>query len=116
MQEQFSLGSTFSCVGIMRFDWRCVSLYLREAESSFKLSCFVCTPFLLELPSSLCANDTVLCTGEHMTEDELARCLTTLLGKHPGGGGSEPDTYDPSGTGLAFHTAQKQDRFNSQTE
>ncbi|KFO75804.1 WD repeat-containing protein 66, partial [Cuculus canorus] len=35
--------------------------------------------------------------GEHMTEDELARCLTTLMGKHPGGEGSEPDTYDPSG-------------------
>jgi len=50
-----------------------------------------------------------------MTEDELAQCLTTLMGRRPGGGESELDTYDPSGTGLAFHTAQKQDRFNSQT-
>ncbi|NWY53953.1 CF251 protein, partial [Chionis minor] len=37
------------------------------------------------------------CRGEHMTEDELAWCLTTLMGKRPGEGGSEPDTYDPSG-------------------
>lgn len=51
-----------------------------------------------------------------MTEDELAQCLTTLLGSRAGGGGPEPDTYDPSGTGLVFRTAQKQDRFNSQTK
>ncbi|KFQ24606.1 WD repeat-containing protein 66, partial [Mesitornis unicolor] len=35
--------------------------------------------------------------GEHMTEDELALCLTTLMGKHSAGGGSEPDTGHPSG-------------------
>lgn len=48
-----------------------------------------------------------------MTEDELALCLTTLLGKHPGREGSEPDT---SGTALTFHAAQKQDHFDSQIE
>ncbi|XP_075291060.1 cilia- and flagella-associated protein 251 [Opisthocomus hoazin] len=37
------------------------------------------------------------CRGEHMTEDELAQCLTTLMGRRPGGGESELDTYDPSG-------------------
>ncbi|NXX44238.1 CF251 protein, partial [Tricholaema leucomelas] len=35
--------------------------------------------------------------GEHMTADELAQCLTTLLGRCPGGEGSELDAYDPSG-------------------
>ncbi|OPJ75032.1 WD repeat-containing protein 66 isoform B [Patagioenas fasciata monilis] len=39
----------------------------------------------------------LLCTGEHMTEDELAQCLITLLGNRPGGGGSEPDTSDLAG-------------------
>ncbi|NXA03971.1 CF251 protein, partial [Sapayoa aenigma] len=37
------------------------------------------------------------CRGERMTEDELAQCLTTLLSRRRGRGGSEPDTYDPSG-------------------
>lgn len=50
-----------------------------------------------------------------MTEDELAQCLITLLGNRPGGGGSEPDTPDLAGTASAFHAAQKQDRFSSQT-
>ncbi|NWX52156.1 CF251 protein, partial [Steatornis caripensis] len=45
--------------------------------------------------------------GECMTEDELAQCLTFLMGRHPGGAGSEPETYDCSGTGSASHTAQK---------
>ncbi|NXI45746.1 CF251 protein, partial [Galbula dea] len=35
--------------------------------------------------------------GEHMTEDELAWCLTTLLGRQPAGGGSQSDPYNPSG-------------------
>lgn len=57
-----------------------------------------------------------VCTGEQMTEDELAECLITLLGRRPRKEGSEVDTYPPTGTGLAFHTAQKQDCSNSQME
>uniref|UniRef100_A0A8C4KG82 Uncharacterized protein n=1 Tax=Dromaius novaehollandiae TaxID=8790 RepID=A0A8C4KG82_DRONO len=35
--------------------------------------------------------------GEHMTEEELAACLTTLLGMNPEGGTAEPGTCDTSG-------------------
>ncbi|KAL8180112.1 UNVERIFIED_CONTAM: hypothetical protein K2H54_007121 [Gekko kuhli] len=35
--------------------------------------------------------------GEHFTEEELAECLTTLLGMNPEGGSSEGVTYDPAG-------------------
>uniref|UniRef100_A0A6J0UK01 Cilia- and flagella-associated protein 251 n=1 Tax=Pogona vitticeps TaxID=103695 RepID=A0A6J0UK01_9SAUR len=35
--------------------------------------------------------------GEHLTEDELAEHLTTLLGVNPEGGRSEAGTYDPTG-------------------
>ncbi|NXG76599.1 CF251 protein, partial [Baryphthengus martii] len=37
------------------------------------------------------------CRGEHMTEAELARCLTTLLVRRPAGGGAALATCDPSG-------------------
>ncbi|XP_062446338.1 cilia- and flagella-associated protein 251 [Rhea pennata] len=37
------------------------------------------------------------CRGEHMTEEELAICLTTLLGMNPEGGISELGTCDTSG-------------------
>ncbi|XP_054851852.1 cilia- and flagella-associated protein 251 [Eublepharis macularius] len=35
--------------------------------------------------------------GEHFTEEELAECLTTLLGMNPEGGCSEAGTFDPTG-------------------
>ncbi|XP_042721751.1 cilia- and flagella-associated protein 251 [Lagopus leucura] len=37
------------------------------------------------------------CRGEHMMEDELALCLSALLGTHPMGGRSDLDVRDPSG-------------------
>uniref|UniRef100_A0A803YMV6 Cilia- and flagella-associated protein 251 n=1 Tax=Meleagris gallopavo TaxID=9103 RepID=A0A803YMV6_MELGA len=37
------------------------------------------------------------CRGEHMMEDELALCLSALLGRHPMGGRSDLDVCDPSG-------------------
>lgn len=33
-----------------------------------------------------------------MMEDELALCLSALLGRHPMGGRSDLDVRDPSGT------------------
>jgi len=44
-----------------------------------------------------------------MMEDELALCLSALLGRHPTGGRSDLDMCDPSGMKLAFRTAQRQD-------
>ncbi|KAH0625607.1 hypothetical protein JD844_015192 [Phrynosoma platyrhinos] len=38
--------------------------------------------------------------GEHMTEEELAECLTTLLGVNPEGGRAEVGTYDPTGADV----------------
>ncbi|XP_069475694.1 cilia- and flagella-associated protein 251 [Ambystoma mexicanum] len=38
--------------------------------------------------------------GEHMTEEELAECLTTLLGLNPEGGSSETGSYDSTGAAL----------------
>ncbi|XP_048370489.1 cilia- and flagella-associated protein 251 [Sphaerodactylus townsendi] len=35
--------------------------------------------------------------GEHFTEEELAECLTTLLGMNPEGGRLEVGAYDPTG-------------------
>nr|XP_056715073.1 cilia- and flagella-associated protein 251 [Euleptes europaea] len=35
--------------------------------------------------------------GEHFTEEEMAECLTTLLGMNPEGGRSEVGTYDSTG-------------------
>lgn len=81
-------------------------------------SCLSCLLFFF------CANNTITQeagftsshTGEHMTEDELAQCLAALLGRHSAGGRFDLDTCDPSGTGLTFCTAQRQDCFTSQTE
>uniref|UniRef100_A0A7M4F497 Cilia- and flagella-associated protein 251 n=1 Tax=Crocodylus porosus TaxID=8502 RepID=A0A7M4F497_CROPO len=42
------------------------------------------------------------CRGEHMTEEELAECLSTLLGMNPEGGTSELGTCDPAGKHLIF--------------
>ncbi|XP_077164630.1 cilia- and flagella-associated protein 251 [Paroedura picta] len=50
--------------------------------------------------ASLDRNDLLLLLqqkGEHFTEEELAECLTTLLGMNPEGGSSEGGTYDPTG-------------------
>lgn len=42
-----------------------------------------------------------------MTEEELAECLSTLLGMNPEGGRSELGTCDPTGKHLIFCKAQK---------
>lgn len=44
-----------------------------------------------------------------MMEDELALCLSALLGRHPMGGRSDLDVCDPSGMRSAFCIAQRQD-------
>ncbi|XP_056179137.1 cilia- and flagella-associated protein 251 [Falco biarmicus] len=52
---------------------------------------------LLSITITQEAGVALLCTGERMTEEELVQCLSTLLGRRPGEGGSGSGTYDPSG-------------------
>ncbi|XP_060105340.1 cilia- and flagella-associated protein 251 [Heteronotia binoei] len=71
-------------------------LSLKEIEAAFRLLGYQNE----QEEASLNRDDLLLLLqhkGEHFTEEELAECLTTLLGMNPEGGSAEGGPYDASG-------------------